>query len=32
MASALMFLELYYKNGGEFLSHIIQVTGDETWV
>jgi hypothetical protein len=32
MASALTFLELYHKDGDEFLSHIVQVTGDETWV
>jgi histone-lysine N-methyltransferase SETMAR len=30
MASALTFLELYHKDGEEFLNHII--TGDETWV
>jgi hypothetical protein len=32
MASALTFLERYLKYGDEFLSHIIQVTGEETWV
>jgi hypothetical protein len=32
MASALTCLERYYKDGDEFLSHIIRVTGDETWV
>jgi hypothetical protein len=26
------FLERYHKNGDEFLSHIVRVTGDETWV
>jgi hypothetical protein len=26
------FLELYHKDGDEFLSHIIRVTSDETWV
>jgi hypothetical protein len=31
-ASALIFLERYHKDGDEFLSHIIRVTGDETWV
>jgi hypothetical protein len=29
---ALTFLERYDKDGDEFLNHIIQVTGDETWV
>jgi hypothetical protein len=29
MASALTFLEQYHKDGYEFLSHIICVTGDE---
>jgi hypothetical protein len=24
--------ELYHKDGDEFLSHIIRVTGAETWV
>jgi hypothetical protein len=32
MAAALTFLERYHKDGDEFLSHTIQVTGDETWV
>jgi hypothetical protein len=32
MASAFTFLERYHKNGYEFLSHIVRVTGDETWV
>jgi hypothetical protein len=32
MASALAYLERYHKDGDEFLSHIAQVTGDETWV
>jgi hypothetical protein len=26
------FLERYHKDGDEFLNHIVQVTGDETWV
>jgi hypothetical protein len=26
------FLDRYYKDGYEFLNHIVQVTGDETWV
>jgi hypothetical protein len=32
MASTLTSLERYHKKGDEFLSHIIRVTGDETWV
>jgi hypothetical protein len=32
MTSALTFLERYHKDGDEFLSHIVLVTGDETWV
>jgi hypothetical protein len=32
MASALTFSEWYHKNGDEFLSHIVRVTGNETWV
>jgi hypothetical protein len=32
MASTLTFLERYYKDGDELLSHIVGVTGDETWV
>jgi hypothetical protein len=32
MASALTVLERYHKDGNEFPSHIVQVTGDETWV
>jgi hypothetical protein len=32
IASALTFLERYHKDGDEFLSHIVQITGDETWV
>jgi hypothetical protein len=32
VASALTFLERYQKDGDEFLNHIVQVTGDETWV
>jgi hypothetical protein len=31
MASAFTFLERYYKNGDEFLDHIVRLTGDETW-
>jgi hypothetical protein len=30
MVSTLISLERYHKDGDEFLSHIIQVTGDET--
>jgi hypothetical protein len=30
--SALTFVERYHKNGNEFLNHIIQITGDETWL
>jgi hypothetical protein len=26
------FLERYHKDGDEFLNHIVQVTGDETWL
>jgi hypothetical protein len=32
MASALSFLELYPKDGDEFFSHFVRVTGDETSV
>jgi hypothetical protein len=32
MTSALAFLERHHKEGNEFLSHIVRVTGDETWV
>jgi hypothetical protein len=32
MTLALTFLEQYHIEGDEFLSHIVQVTGDETWV
>jgi hypothetical protein len=32
MASALTFLECYHKDGDECLNHIIQLTGDETYV
>jgi hypothetical protein len=32
MASVLTLLERYHKDGDEFLNHIVQVTGDETWV
>jgi hypothetical protein len=28
----LTFLEQYHKDGDEFLNHVVQVTGDETWV
>jgi O-methyltransferase involved in polyketide biosynthesis len=28
----LLTLKQYHKDGDEFLSHIIQVTGDKTWV
>jgi hypothetical protein len=27
-----IFLERYHKVGDEFLSHIVRITGDETWV
>jgi tRNA A37 methylthiotransferase MiaB len=30
MASVLTFLERYHKDGGEFLNHVLRVTGDET--
>jgi spore coat polysaccharide biosynthesis protein SpsF (cytidylyltransferase family) len=26
------FLKRYYKDGDEFLNHIVRVTGDEAWV
>jgi hypothetical protein len=32
MASAFTFLEQYQKDGDVFLSCIVRVTGDETWV
>jgi hypothetical protein len=32
MASVLIFLEWYHTYGNEFLSHVVWVTGDETWV
>jgi hypothetical protein len=32
MESALTYLERYHKDGDEFLSHIVRVTGDETRV
>jgi hypothetical protein len=32
MASALTSLERYHKDGDECLSHVVQVTSDETWV
>jgi hypothetical protein len=33
MASAFVgLLERYHEDGNEFLSHIVRVTGDETWV
>jgi hypothetical protein len=31
MASALIFVERYHKDGEEFLNQIVGVTGDETW-
>jgi hypothetical protein len=30
--SVLTFLERYHKDGNQFLSHILRVTADETWV
>jgi Mn-dependent DtxR family transcriptional regulator len=30
MASALTFLQRYYKDGDQFLNHIVGVTADET--
>jgi hypothetical protein len=32
MPSVLTLLELYHKDGDEFLNHIVRITGDETWV
>jgi hypothetical protein len=32
MASALLLLERYHKDGDESLNHTVQVTGDKTWV
>jgi hypothetical protein len=32
MASVLTFLEQYHKDIDEFFNHIIQVTGDYSWV
>jgi hypothetical protein len=32
MTSALTFLERYHKNGDEFFSHIVRVTGDDIWI
>jgi hypothetical protein len=32
MASALTFLKRYYKDGDEFLNHVVRVTGHKTWV
>jgi hypothetical protein len=32
MVLALTYLQQYHKDGDEFLSHIVWVTGDETWV
>jgi hypothetical protein len=32
MASTLTFLEWYHEDGDKVLNHIIQVTGNETWV
>jgi hypothetical protein len=31
-ASALNFFERYHKHGDEFLNHVVQITGNETWV
>jgi hypothetical protein len=32
LALTLTFLEQYHKDCDKFLNHIVQVTGDETWV
>jgi hypothetical protein len=32
MVSALTFLQRHHEDGDEFLSHIVRVTADETWV
>jgi hypothetical protein len=32
MTSVLTLLEQYHIGGDEFLSHIVRVTADETWV
>jgi hypothetical protein len=32
MTSTSTFLEQYHNDNDEFLNHIVQVTGDETWV
>jgi hypothetical protein len=32
MTLALAYLEQYHKDGNQFLSHIVRVAGDETWV
>jgi hypothetical protein len=32
VASAMIVLEQYHKDGDEFLSHTVRVTVDETWV
>jgi hypothetical protein len=32
LALTLTFIDQDHKDGNEFVSHIIQVTGDETWV
>jgi hypothetical protein len=32
IAWVLIFIEQYHKDDNELLSHIIQVTGDDTWV
>jgi hypothetical protein len=32
MALALTFFKGYHKDGDEFPNHIVQVTGEETWV
>jgi hypothetical protein len=32
MSSVLTYFEQYDKDGFESLSHVVEVTGDETWV
>jgi hypothetical protein len=32
MSALSFFLEQYHQGGDEFLSHIFQVTNDETWI
>jgi hypothetical protein len=32
MTTAFTCLQRYYKDGDEFLSHVVRITGDETWV